>query len=209
MTYRLYVLKQALLNGLRSISDWALFVGVILIGGIGSHWYMVEAGSGLSVERDGAWVAWSNAGRNDNDPYARAHFARLGVLPPSSDIARTYIAREDSEGTKLHSSCDYAIESGDFKSRWWSITVFDSDGALVRNAAGRHAYSRDTVAMGNDGNFVVTLSRDARPGNWLPTGGAGNLAIMLLLQDGTVSLTEHDRLRQTEVLPEIVRIKCR
>ena len=163
MTYRLYVLKQALLNGLRSISDWALFVGVILIGGIGSHWYMVEAGSGLSVERDGAWVAWSNAGRNDNDPYARAHFARLGVLPPSSDIARTYIAREDSEGTKLHSSCDYAIESGDFKSRWWSITVFDSDGALVRNAAGRHAYSRDTVAMGNDGNFVVTLSRDARP----------------------------------------------
>ncbi|MGD9783883.1 MAG: DUF1214 domain-containing protein [Hyphomicrobiaceae bacterium] len=209
MSYRLYVVKQKLLAGIRAISDWALFVGVILIGGIGSHWYLVERGEGLATERDGSWIAWSSGERGEVDPYARAHFARLGALPPSRHIARTYLAREDNEGRALHSSCDYTIEGPELKSRWWSIAVFDDGGNLIPNAARRYAFTRDTLAITSDGRMVVTLARDARPGNWLPTGGGGSIAIMLVLQDGTMSVAEHMRLRDTEHLPEIVRIKCR
>jgi len=209
MSLRFYLWKQAAQRFFRGLSDWALFVGVILIGGIGSHWYLVEKGSGLGVERDGAWTAWSNAGRQRTDPYARAHFARIGVLPPSSDISRTYIAKEDSEGRTLHSSCDYIIKGNDFKARWWSLTVFDDSGNLISNAARRYAFSRDTVAFAPNGSVSVTLSRDARPGNWLPTGGAGRLAVMLVLQDGTISLAEQARLRSAEALPEIERVACR
>jgi hypothetical protein len=210
MTFQLYRLKQMALALLATLSDWALFIGIILIGGIGTHWYMVEAGSILSIDRIGPWVSWSQATRRNSDPYARAHFARLGALPLSSDISRTYVAQQDSDARSLYSSCDYVIEGHDFKATWWSLTVFDDDGALIANSASRYSFSRDTVAIGPDGRFVVSLARDARPGNWLPTGGAGRLAVMLVLQDAGGSIAD-DALTvvEGEQLPSIARVKCR
>lgn len=209
MHYQIYRLKQRFRDLLRIMSDWALFIGIVLIGGIGSHWYMVQAGSMFSVTRIGPWETWSNAARHDSDPYTRAHFARLGALPLSADISRTYVARTDDDDNQLYSSCDYAIEGHDFAARWWSITVFDGDGALISNPANRHAFSRETVAIRPDGQFVISLARDARPGNWLPTGGAGSLSVMLVLQNGNISIAENRRQRDEETLPKIVRVKCR
>ncbi len=209
MYYQLYRLKQHIRAFIRAVSDWALFIGTVLIGGIGSHWYMVHAGSAFSVTRIGPWESWSHAARYNSDPYTRAHFARLGILPLSADISRTYVARRDSNGKELYSSCDYTIEGHDFAARWWSITVFDGDGALIPNAANRHAFSRDTVAIAPDGRFVISVARDARPGNWLPTGGAGSLAVMLVLQDGNVSIAENRGQNDEETLPKITGVKCR
>ncbi len=209
MYFQLYKLKQRIRDFFRTVSDWALFIGIVLIGGIGSHWYMVHAGSAFSVTRIGPWESWSNAARYNTDPYTRAHFARLGILPSSADISRTYVARTDSIGEELYSSCDYTIEGHDFAARWWAITVFDSDGALIPNPAGRHAFSRETVAIGPDGRFIISLARDARSGNWLPTGGAGGLTVMLVLQDGNISVAENRRRQHEEALPQIARVKCR
>ncbi|MGD9669987.1 MAG: DUF1214 domain-containing protein [Hyphomicrobiaceae bacterium] len=209
MHYQIYRLKQRLRGFFRVMSDWALFIGIVLIGGIGSHWYMVQAGSMVSVTRIGPWQSWENAARHNSDPYTRAHFARLGALPLSADISRTYVARYDDDGQQLYSSCDYSIEGHDFAARWWSLTVFDGDGALIPNPAGRHAFSRETVAITPDGGFVISLARDARPGNWIPTGGAGSLAVMLVLQNGNISIAEDRRQRDDETLPKIVRVKCR
>ncbi len=209
MYYQLYRLKQRIRGFFRTVSDWALFIGIVLIGGIGSHWYMVHAGSTFSVTRIGPWESWSNAARYNTDPYPRAHFARLGILPSSADISRTYVARTDSTGKELYSSCDYTIEGHDFAARWWAMTVFDGDGALIPNPAGRHAFSRETVAIAPDGRFIISVARDARPGNWLPTGGAGSLAVMLTLQDGNISIAENRRQQDEDALPEIVRVTCR
>lgn len=209
MYYQIYKLKQRLRGFFRIMSDWALFIGIVLIGGIGSHWYMVQAGSIFSVTHIGPWESWENAARHNSDPYTRAHFARLGALPLSADISRTYVARHDDDGSQLYSSCDYSIAGHDFAARWWSITVFDGDGALIQNPAGRYAFSRETVAITPEGGFVVSLARDARPGNWLPTGGAGSLSVMLVLQSGNVSIAESRRLRDEETLPKIVKVKCR
>lgn len=209
MTFELYLLRQRLKAILARISDLALFVGVVLIGGIGTHWYMVDAGSALSVERIGPWVSWGQATRKNSDPYARAHFARLGALPLSSEISRTYVATEDSDGGTLYSSCDYVIEGQSFKAAWWSVTVFDSDGALIENPAGRYAFTRDTTAIAPDGRFVLSVARDARSGNWLPTGGAGRLALMLVLQDDQTSIADDALTQESETLPSISRVKCR
>lgn len=209
MQYQIYRFKQVVRRAIRKLSDWALFIGIVLIGGIGSHWYMVQAGSMFSVTRFGPWESWTNAARRDSDPYTRAHFARLGMLPLSADISRTYVARQDSDGRNLHSSCEYAVEGTDFAARWWSITVFDSDGALIPNPSGRYSFTRDTVAITPDRRFVISLARDARPGSWLPTGGAGGIAVMLVLQNGNVSVAERRRQRDDEELPKIARVKCR
>ena len=68
MHFQIYKLKQFLRRFFRILSDWAIFIGVVLIGGIGSHWYMVHAGSVFSVHHIGPWESWTNAARHDSDP---------------------------------------------------------------------------------------------------------------------------------------------
>jgi hypothetical protein len=156
----------------------------------------------------GPWLSWTSAYRADADPYTRAHFARSGTLQVSAEIAATYLARVDSDGLKLHSSCEYAVEGTDPAGSWWSLGVFDEDGRLIPNPAERYAFTSDTISRSADGRFVVSLARDARPGNWLPTRAAGRLVLVLTVLDprGTSLVKAADP--ELESLPAIKRLDC-
>ena len=78
-------------------------------GGLGSAWYMIEAGSRLSTRTFGPWTTWTAAGRPDADPYTRAHTIRNALLPLASTLEVTYRAKTDSRGGRLHAGCEYAI----------------------------------------------------------------------------------------------------
>lgn len=205
----LHRLKRHIVVTTNLVTDLAIFIGVVLIGGLGSSWYMVEAGNRLTTVQEGPWVMWSSAGRRNADPYTRAHFARIGSLPLSTEVARTYVATTDSDGARLHSSCDYAVAGEDLARRWWSLTAFDSRGNLIPNAIARHAFTRDTAAIDTDGGFIATLSRDIGPGNWLPTGGAGRLAIVFTVIDTEVQALTRQEFKEQSELPTIRRIQCR
>lgn len=190
------------------LGDWAAFVGVVLILGLGTSWYMIDIGTPLTTLRQAPWVSWTSAGRADADPYTRAHFARLGTLQLSAEMTLTYLANTDSEGRRLHSSCDYRIEGREPGTSWWSITVFDDGGELIPNPAQRYAFTSQTIALRPDGTFVVSLARDARPDNWLPTGGAGRLALVFTTLDPTTPLLAKPS-EDHKPLPTIRRVHCR
>jgi hypothetical protein len=190
------------------LGDWAAFIGTVLILGLGSSWYMIDIGTPLTTERQGPWVSWTSAGRADADPYTRAHIARFGTLPLSAEMTLTYVANSDSEGRRLHSSCDYSVEGREPGTSWWSLTVFDDRGELIANAADRYDFTSQSIALRPDGTFSVTLARDARPGNWLPTGGAGRLALVFTTLDATTPLLAKSS-EGRKPLPEIRRIQCR
>jgi hypothetical protein len=180
---------------------------IILAGGLGTSWYMVEAGTPLTTARRGPWVTWTAAARPDADPYTRAHFASSGTLPVSAEIQRSYVARVDSAGERLHSSCEYAVEGPMPKAEWWSIAVFDDRGRLISNFAERHAFTGQTIAPRSGGGYVIALAREARPGNWLPTGGAGRLALVFNVVE---QRAPDQALRGDDgVLPTVRKIKCR
>lgn len=207
MSFTLHRLKKRIGMAVATTTDWALFIGVVLIMGLGSSWYMVERGSALTTVKVGPWVSWVSAGRPDADPYTRAHEARLGILPLSTDFAQTFIARTDTEGRALHSSCDYAVEGHEIPGYWWSLTVFDADGRLIPNTLGRSVFTSDTIAIKADGSFGAALSRDAQPANWLPTGGAGRLALAFTLVDlGTRAVTQDGDVEG--FVPTIRRVRC-
>lgn len=202
-------LKKRIVFTTGVVTDVAIFVGLVLIIGLGSSWYMVEAGNRLTTVKSGPWTMWPMAGRTGSDPYTRAHFSRRGFLVLSTEVARTYIARADSDGAGLHSSCDYAISGDDLPEKWWSIAVFDARGMLIPNPIGRHAFTRSNAAINADGTVLVTLSRDVGPGNWLPTGGAGRLSVIFTVTDlKPISLTAKADDEQ-EQLPVIRRVSCR
>ena len=209
MGFFIHMLKKraAALTG--RLADLALFVGIVLFGGIGSSWYMVEQGSRLTTENIGPWVTWTNAARADADPYTRAHYARLGALLMSADVAQNYVARADSEGTRLHSACDYEITGHSIATHWWSITVFDDRGSLIPNLANRYTFTSDTMAVNPDGTFTVALSRDARPGNWLPVGGAGRVTVAFSMIDYGMQTVATDAEMRQKLLPLIKKSSCR
>lgn len=208
MNFSLHQIKKRILAHAARLSSLAAVIAVVIAGGLSSSWHLVEAGFGLTTRTVGPWVMWTNAARIDADPYTRAHFARTGSIVLSTEVAHTYLARTDNDGLKLHSSCDYAIEGRSLEASWWSIAAFDEHGRLIANPMERHAFTSDTVAAGSDGRFTVTLARDARPGNWLPTGGAGRLALMLTIFDPAAqpSITETQR---APGLPSIRKLQCR
>ena len=191
------------------IADVALFSGIVLIAGFGSSWYMVEAGSLLSTRNVGPWILWTSAARPDADPYTRAHFARLGALPLSTEVSLSYFATVDAEGRRLHSSCDYVLDGKDLPRHWWSLTVFDDRGRLIANSVDRHTFTSSTIALQPSGRYVVSMARDARPGNWLPTGGAGRIALVFHVLDLGLGGSERDSLDEQSRLPAIKRENCR
>jgi hypothetical protein len=202
--YRLVRLRRLLVAAISISTNAVLFAVVALALGIGSAFWMVDRGSRLTTQRNGPWTMWTRAGQKDIDPYTRARQAKQGNLPLSTQIAATWEARFDNEGARLHSSCEYLLESEPIDATWFNLTVYDDNGLLIPNSAERHAFTSQTIAANPDGSFFVVLARDARPGNWLPVGGAGRLSLLLTLIEPKPSVAE-----SAQQLPSIRRIGCR
>ena len=202
-------IRTVVISAIDAVLNVVVFVAIALGFGIWSSWVLVERGAGLTTKTNGAWVMWTVAGRPDADPYTRAHFARTGSLPLSSTAVHAWEARVDDEGQRLHSSCEYALQGDGLEGDWWSLTVFDEKGKLIANAAERYSYTARTIALGADGSYIVTLARDARPGNWLPTGGAGRPVLVLTRAAPRPNSTTAELEAAMRGLPAIRRIACR
>jgi hypothetical protein len=203
----LHKLRRQLLAATLRVLEGIIVVAIVLAGGLGSSWYMVEAGSRLTTAKRGPWLTWTSAARPDADPYTRAHFANAGTLPVSAEVQRTHIAKTDSAGARLHSSCEYALEGRLPKAEWWSIAVFDEAGRLIPNPAERYAFTGQTIALSGTGDFAIALAREARPGNWLPTGGAGRLTLALNVVE--THAPDAGAAADQAALPTIRKVKCR
>ena len=169
---------------------------------------MMEAGSRLSTRSSGPWTTWSAAGRLDADPYTRAHTIRNELLPLASTLELTFRAKADSRGGRLHAGCEYVIVMDTFDGAWWSLAAFDSQGRLIQNAAERYAFSKDSAMLEPDGRAIITLARDARPGNWLPTGSVSRVNLVLTVQDPAYAAAVYEG-RPIKPLPAIQKLTCR
>ncbi|MGL4397675.1 MAG: DUF1214 domain-containing protein [Hyphomicrobium sp.] len=176
--------------------------------GVYSSRQMIARGGPFSTEVLGPWQHWTSAGQADADPYTRANLAQSGVLRLSSEVAGVFEATSDGLGAYLHSSCNYLIEGPSTNGQWWSLAVFDSGGKLITNESERYTFTSDTAAMNPDGTYIITLGRDARPGNWLPTSGAGRLTLIFTLLDPAMGLSPEERAERYKLLPAVRREAC-
>lgn len=206
--FRMDMLKAALARIVGATTRVVVFAAIAVAGGIGSALYMTRQPTPLTTTRVGPWVTWTAAGRPDADPYTRVRFARLGSLPLNAAVARVYEARTDSDGQRLNSACTYAVEGRKIEAAWWSLAVYTDSGRMIANPAERHAFNASSIARSADGSFVVMLAREAQPGNWLPTGGAGRLALILTTYGVPDQSIAGDQAPAT-TLPRIRKVDCR
>lgn len=186
----------------------AMAVALIITTGLWSSRTMIARGYEVSTDTYGPWRHWRSEGRADADPYTRAHLSNSGTLRISSDSAGIFEASSDATGARLHSSCNYVIEGADMGRLWWSLAVYNTSGELIPNDANRYTFTSDTAALNPDGTFLITLGRDARPGNWLPTGGAGRLILNFTILDPSTGLSDNDRAERNSMLPVVRREGC-
>ncbi len=190
------------LKRLISYSLLSLVVAII------SAWYMIAKGSPVSVQTFGPWTSWVTAGSPLADPYTRAYIARSGLLPLTATSARYFTATTDSNGRTLNASCIYNLEGKTIDALWWSIAVYDLEGQSFSNQMFRYAFSKDNLFLRENGTYQITVSKEARPGNWLPVNGNVDFILKLRIywpQNPDELISEDS---SSTVFPKISRVSC-
>ena len=188
------------------LTRFLLFAGIALVLGLGSAWRTVSHGFFASTVRFGPWAFWFRQGTADADPYTIAHIAREGTLPITAASAMTFTAARDSEGARLSGNCTYEVRGYSVPALWWSIAAFRPDGEVMPNKTGRASFTSANIATAPDGSFLVRLSPEVQPGNWLPSERGGRVVLrMEILRP----LSPDNLLKSGEdVLPAITLQEC-
>jgi len=192
---------------MRLFFKWIIIILISLILGVGSAlWVVFSPPEEITVE-NGPWKTSLDAGSEDSGTYIRATVALIGLLALNKSEAVYYVARTDSQGRPLRSSCDYRVEGKSaLPARWWSITLYGTYTFFIPNQLKRYSYNNSTVRYNDDGSFTINISRKEHPGNWLPSGEEKQLHVALRLYNPGSSVYEHPG---KIGLPEIVREECR
>jgi len=165
----------------------------------------LDEGYGFAPLVAGPWVAWPQTGAPEIDPYARAAVAKRGEAPLARDLGLVFVASADSAGAPLDGRCDYRLSAPVPAARFWTLEVATGEGAPVANAANRHVLTSAEILRREGGAFEVALTRNARSGNWLPTGAARSFALVLRLYDTPLDLTAKPN---RAAFPAISKLVC-
>ena len=174
--------------------------------GLGMTWTTSTRGVSFDAVRIGPWTAWPRTGTADIDPYARAAVARSGELPIGSGDGVAFIARSDEKGRPLDGRCDILVSGITPAARFWTLTLYDTQGQLVSNSLQRYGFTSQEIVRSADGSFEIRIAPRSRAGNWLPTGGLDRYLLMMRLYDTPVGVAT--RTQKDAPMPAIATVGC-
>ena len=183
---------------------FTLFVAAAV--GLGATYFALTRGAAFGALSIGSWTAWPKTGTLDADPYARAAIARSGVLPTALGDGVSFMATTDDAGRALDGRCDVEIDGITPAARFWTMTLYSTDGELVANSVHRQGFTSEEIVRRSDGSFAVTVGPRASPGNWLPTGGIERYQLALRFYDTAVGVAT--KAGREVPMPSIVTRSC-
>ena len=191
---------------MRLLIDIAIAVAIAAVIGFATAWYAVDRGflfGGIAV---GPWKAWPGAGSPDADPYSIARLARTGGVPLGAGEGLAFTAIADQDDVPLAGNCSYRLDGQTPAARLWTLTAYDGSGRLMANAARRTGFHSREILRRLDGSFVISVSSDVHPGNWLPISTDGPFSLTFRLYD--TPITTGGEVSAT-MMPRIIREACR
>jgi hypothetical protein len=156
--------------------------------GLGSTYLALSRGVSFNSLTIGSWTAWPKTGTADIDPYAQASIARIGRLPTALGDGVAFTASTDDNGRVLDGRCNTLLSGITPAARFWTLTLYNSDGELVANSINRFGFTSQEIVRHADGSFEIRVAPRASPGNWLPTGGVERYVLLLRLYDTAVGV---------------------
>ncbi len=159
-------------------------------------------------ETESGWFYSDQIGSPAATPMIRAKVAISGPLGLSSKEVAYLIATKDNQGRPLLSQCVYEVSGGPFDTRWWSITLYDSDTQkYVPNSENRSSWNSVNLPADIDGNWSLTVAHDRKGDHWLPSQSEGDKAFELILRLYNPSPTIKAALPNI-TLPDVERVSC-
>jgi hypothetical protein len=186
------------------IWQWAAVLVIGIAAGLGSA--LLAVASGRGEVRSGVWATSLTYGSAEADIYTRARVALFGLLALAREQTVYYTAARDASGELLSGDCTYIVRGRDLDARWWSITAYGPDSHLIPNEAGIYSYSKTSAVREADGSYVIRISAEPQPGNWLPVKRGERFDMTARLYNPAAFVVEAPA---AVVLPDIVREGCR
>lgn len=174
--------------------------------GVGATWITTTRGTELGTLTIGAWTARPRTGTSDVDPYSRATITRNGELPIGTGDGIAFTATTDDRSRLLDGRCDVVVSGITPAARFWTLTLYDTNGHLVANTLQRYGFTSEEIVRESDGSFEIRMASRSRAGNWLPTGGIERYALMLRLYDTPVGVAT--RTQRDAPMPAIATVGC-
>jgi len=175
--------------------------GVLL--GLASAWWAVGHLQFEGARTIGQWAVLD--GGSAANPYEAARSVRRGSgsLGPSEGVELITVVGQD--GQSLQADCSYLVSGAMPQGLLWTLTVSDRDGRLSDNPAGRTGFtSQDAQAFGTNRQVHISIGREVRTGDFIPTTGLDSLRLTLRLYSPTIA----SRLPTPEQLPTVTSLAC-
>lgn len=190
------------------MKTWHRYVICVALGLIGGAAYAVQqvrGGLNDGLVTNGAWETGKSFGTLDASALTRAKVALSGLLALPAKEAMYFTATRDSDGRKLDGRCTYDVRGGQLDGRWWSVTLYEGEGWLVKNAANRWSIPASAVSTDAQGRWSFTVSPEAQSDSWLPTGSVKAFDLTLRLYHPSADIIKSP---ETAQLPIIDRKGC-
>lgn len=155
---------------MKSWHRYALGLGLGLSIGGALAWHASGNGFRHGAVRNGVWSTSLGYGTKSGDSLTRAAVARSGLLALPMTETIYWAASTDSSGAPLDGSCTYRLSGPPVDSRWWSITLYDSQGYLMANKANIWSVSSAALGKADQPEWRIIISPNApEKGHWLPS----------------------------------------
>ncbi len=156
-----------------------------------AHRSAYASDTGSSFIHNGAWFTTRHAGSVDADARTRALVAATGLLALPRRETVYFRAHKDDAGRPISSAYEYVVEGIPPKARWWSLTIYDGDNYLNRDAAGPYSVKSSAIAPSPDGRVRIFLSTRPLATNWIDMGTGENMSLSLRVYHPDHSLVDN------------------
>ena len=168
------------------------------------YWYQLRRATkgDYDIITNGCWQ--TNRRGEGSKEALRVHRARIAKhagFGMNRDEAIYWGAEIDSNGNRITYNHKYRVEGVDPDTRWWCLSV-NRDGFFIPNQFNRYSFSKTDVKRETDGSWVIKLSTEEQPGNWIPLGDqTGHFRITLRCYNPKPSMIENS---ESANLPQII-----
>ncbi|MES2574051.1 MAG: DUF1214 domain-containing protein [Bacteroidota bacterium] len=183
-----------------------LLAFVAIVVGIGTAVYSIKSWKNSSQENIGNWqTIGKDKDVNSDDLLSIAQIAVYATYPLTKKEVIYLNTTTDSDGNPIDPKSDYTISGKKFDAGYWSITAYDQDGFLIKNAAKKYSYNFEDVKYEKDSiSYKINLSATEKDSNWLPITGTQKVGLVIRLYQPSDNLRNNLTL---ESLPLIQKIK--
>lgn len=167
----------------KTLIIFLLFTAGILLGGFWANFKIdqVKFDSDLII-RNGIWEYFPSMDLAEND-LQKAYIGRIGLFALQDSEVIYFIASTDEDGNPLSSSNDYRLTGAIFDARYWSYTLYGDDHFLIPNNENVFSFNMENMVYIDSlkSTYELHVSKNPQNGNWLPSGDANNMSILLRL----------------------------